>query len=255
MMYSLRKYNFLIRQLVNRDFKKKYKRSVLGILWSFLNPLLLMMIQYFVFSNIFRNSIPYFAAYLTIGTVTFNFFSEACMMVLTSIIDNAGLITKVYLPKYIYPFIKIISSVINLSISMLPLALVCIASGVSFHKTTLLSLYFFICLVISTFGVGIILATFMVFFRDIQFLWGIFNIMWMYMTPIFYPENILSDKFKFILIINPLYHFLKNIRLCIIDGGWPPIPEYFHCFIFSAGMLAIGLRIFLKNQDKFILYL
>lgn len=255
MLYSLRKYNFLIRQLVNRDFKKKYKRSVLGILWSFLNPLLLMMIQYFVFSNIFRNSIPYFAAYLTIGTVAFNFFSEASGMVLTSIIENSRLITKVYLPKYIYPFIKILSSIINLSISLIPLSLVCMASGVSFHKTTLLSLYFWICLIIFSFGIGLVLSTFMVFFRDTQFLWGIFNRMWMYMTPIFYPENILADKYKFVLLMNPLFHFLKNIRLCIIEGVFPQPMEYVYCLLFAFGSLAVGLFIFLKNQDKFILYL
>jgi len=254
-LYNLRKYNFLIRQLVNRDFKKKYKRSVLGVLWSFLNPLLLMMIQYFVFSNIFRNSIPFFAAYLTIGTVTFNFFSEACVMVLTSIVENSRLITKVYLPKYIYPFIKIISSVINLSIAMIPLAVVCFASGVSFHTTTLLSLYFFVCLIIFSFGVGLLLATFMVFFRDTKFLWGIVNRMWMYMTPIFYPENILANKFKFVLLMNPLHHFLKNIRLCIIDGIFPPAAEYFNCLAFAVGMFLIGMFIFIKNQNKFILYL
>ena len=255
MLHSLRKYNFLIRQLVSKDFKKKYKRSVLGILWSFLNPLFLMTIQHFVFSNIFRSSIHYFAAYLTIGTITFNFFTESCGMILTSITENAGLITKVYLPKYIYPLIKILSSVINLSISMIPLAFVCFMTGVTFHKTTLLSLYFFGCLIIFSFAIGLILATFMVFFRDTQFLWGIFNRMWMYMTPIFYPENILNDKVKLVLSFNPLYHFLKNIRSCIIYGEFPPPMAYLQCLGFALISLAVGLFIFEKNQNKFVLYL
>lgn len=255
MFYSLRRYSFLIRQLVNMDFKKKYKRSILGVLWSFLNPLLLMTIQHFVFSNIFRSSILYFAAYLIIGSISFNFFSEATGVILTSITGNSRLITKVYLPKYIYPLIKIISSVINLAISMIPLALVCFMTGVGFHKTTLLSLYFWMCLIIFSFSIGLILATLMVFFRDTQFLWHIFTMMWMYMTPIFYPENILPEKYKIVLLLNPLYHFLKNIRLCILYGEFPPLVAYGQCLGFSLLALAIGSFIFAKNQDRFILYL
>ena len=138
---------------------------------------------------------------------------------------------------------------------MIPLALVCTATRVGFHKTTLISIYFWICLIIFSYAVGLVLATFMVFFRDTQFLWGIFSMMWMYVTPIFYPEEILSDKFKFVLLFNPLYHFLKNIRLCILYGVFPPTIAYFQCLGFSLLALAIGLFIFAKNEDKFILYL
>lgn len=123
---AMDKYRFLIRQLVVRDFKTKYKRSVLGVFWSFLNPLLTMCVQYFVFSMIFKSDIPYYAVYLLIGIVTFNFFSEACGMALSSIVGNAPLITKVYMPKYIYPLTRVMSSIINLGISLIPLFLVSI---------------------------------------------------------------------------------------------------------------------------------
>lgn len=252
---AVQKYRFLIRQLVARDFKTKYKRSVLGMFWSFLNPLLTMLVQYFVFSTIFRSDIPNFAAYLIIGTVMFNFFSEACGMTLTSILGNAGLITKVYMPKYIYPLTRTMSSAVNLLISMLPLLIVCMVTGVHFQKSAVLALYFFICLIIFSLGLGMLLTTSMVFFRDTQFLWGVLNMIWMYATPIFYPETILPDNFKIILQVNPLYHFLKNVRICILDGISPEPIVYIQCMLIALAVLAVGAIVFRKSQDRFVLYL
>ena len=252
---AVQKYRFLIHQLVARDFKTKYKRSILGVFWSFLNPLLTMCVQYFVFSTIFKSDIPNYPAYLLIGIVSFNFFSEACGMSLTSILGNAGLITKVYMPKYIYPLTRVMSSLINLAISLIPLLLVCIATGVQFHKSVILALYFLLCLVIFSLGLGLLLSTSMVFFRDTQFLWGVFSMMWMYATPIFYPESILPENFRWVLRINPLYHFLKNTRICILDGISPEPFVYFQCFMIALGMLLVGALVFRKNQDQFVLYL
>ncbi|MBE7003138.1 MAG: ABC transporter permease [Ruminococcaceae bacterium] len=254
-LVAMKKYRFLIQQLVNRDFKAKYKRSILGVFWSFLNPLLMMMVQYFVFSTIFKSDVPNFAAYLIIGTVMFNFFSESCSMTLGSILGNAGLITKVYMPKYIYPLTRTMSSMVNLVISLLPLMIVCLATGVQFRKATVLALYFFICLVIFCLGLGMLLATSMVFFRDTQFLWGVLSMMWMYATPIFYPEKILPDNLRLVLQINPLYHFLKNARMCILEGISPEPVIYFQCLMIAFAMLLVGAVVFYKNQDKFVLYL
>ena len=143
---AVQKYRFLIKQLVDRDFKAKYKRSVLGVFWSFLNPLLNMAVQYVVFSNLFRFDIPYFPVYLLCGNVIFTYFSESCGMALTSIVGNAGLITKVYVPKYIYPLTRILSSLINLLISMIPLIAVALISGLLPAPAYVLSLYAFVCL-------------------------------------------------------------------------------------------------------------
>jgi len=252
---ALQKYSFLIRQLVGRDFKTKYKRSVLGVLWSFLNPLLTMLVQYFVFSTIFKSDVPFFAAYLIIGTVMFNFFSEASGMALSSILGNAGLITKVYMPKYIYPLTRVLSSLVNLAISLVPLIIVCVATGVRFHKSAVLALFFLVCLVIFSLGLGLLLSTSMVFFRDTQFLWSVFNMMWMYATPIFYPETIIPENMKFVHTFNPLYYFLQSARSCILDGLSPEPFMYFQCFMIALGALLIGALVFYKNQDKFVLYL
>lgn len=252
---AVRKYRFLIRQLVDRDFKTKYKRSILGMFWSFLNPLLMMLVQYFVFSTIFKSDVPNFAAYLIIGTVMFNFFSESCGMALTSILGNGNLITKVYIPKYIYPLTRVMSSVVNLTISLIPMVIVCVITGVRFQKSAVLALYFLACLIIFCLGLGMLLSTSMVFFRDTQFLWGVLSMMWMYATPIFYPETILPKEFKFILQINPLHHFLKNTRLCILNGISPEPVVYVQCLLMALGALLIGALVFRKAQDRFVLYL
>lgn len=252
---AVRKYRFLIRQLVARDFRTKYKRSVLGMFWSFLNPLLTMLVQYFVFSTIFKSDIPNFAAYLIIGTVMFNFFSEACGMALGSIVGNASLITKVYMPKYIYPLTRVMSSMVNLGISLIPMLIVCVITGVRFQKSAVLGIYFLVCLTIFSLGVGLLLSASMVFFRDTQFLWGVLTMIWMYSTPIFYPETILPEEFRFVLRINPLYHFLKNTRLCILDGLSPEPVVFVQCLLIALGALLVGALVFRKSQDRFVLYL
>ncbi len=252
---AVQKYRFLIRQLVARDFRTKYKRSVLGMFWSFLNPLLTMLVQYFVFSTIFKSDVPNFAAYLIIGTVMFNFFSETCNMALGSIVGNASLITKVYMPKYIYPLTRVMSSMVNLGISLIPMLMVCVFTKVQFQKSAMLAIYFLVCLTIFSLGLGLLLSASMVFFRDTQFLWGVLTMIWMYATPIFYPETILPEEFKFILQINPIYHFLKNTRLCILDGISPEPVVYVQSLLMALGALLIGALVFRKSQDRFVLYL
>jgi len=254
-LQAVQNYRFLIRQLVSRDFKTKYKRSVLGMFWSFLNPLLMMCVQYFIFSTLFESDIPNYAAYLLIGIVCFNFFSEVCNMSLFSILGNASLITKVYMPKYIYPLTRVISSGVNLAISLIPMLLVCVFTGVQFEKSAFLAIFFLLCLIIFSLGMALLLSAAMVFFRDTQFLWSVFSTVWMYATAIFYPESILPDEFRFVLNVNPLYHFIKNIRVCILNGISPEPMVYIFCLMIALIMLAVGAVIFKKSQDRFVLYL
>lgn len=252
---ALDKYRFLIQQLVSRDFKVKYKRSVLGILWSFLNPLLTTLVQYMIFSNLFRFDIPYYSVYLLSGVILFNFFSESCGMMLTSITGNASLITKVYVPKYIYPFTRTLSSLINLLLALLPLLFVTLLSGLPLCKSFLLLPVPLIYLAVFALGVGMLLSTAMVFFRDTQFLWGIVSMVWMYATPLFYPASILPDQFRWLLNWNPLYYFIGMVRTMLIDGVSPEPLVYLQSMAFALGMFLVGMFVFKKSQDKFVLYL
>lgn len=252
---GLHRCRFLMEELVKRDFKAKYKRSILGVLWSFLNPLLTMSVQYLVFSNIFRVDIPYYAVYLLTGIVVFNFFSECCGMALTSIVGNASLITKVYVPKYIYPLTRTMSSGINLLISMIPLVVIALLNGLFPTKAYVLTIFPLFCLALFSLGVGMLLATSMVFFRDTQFLWGVLTMIWMYLTPIFYSVDILPPYLVPLLKWNPLYHFLGFLRTCIIKGISPEPIVYVQCFFPAMICLGLGAFVFKKNQDKFVLYL
>ena len=252
---AFRRYNFLLRQLISRDFKGKYKRSVLGVLWSFLNPLLTMTVQYIVFSTLFRGDIQNYPLYLLSGIVCFNFFNEATSMALVSIAGNASLITKVYVPKYIYPLSRILSSTINLLMSLIPLLMVMLLTQTPVRPAVVLLPFGLVCLVGFCLGVGLVLSTMMVFFRDTQFLWGVINLLWMYATPVFYPESIIPAEFMIIYKCNPLYHIIRFIRIVLIQGISPEPKAYALCLLASFVPLLVGVLVFMKNQDKFVLNL
>ena len=249
------RYGFLIRQLISRDFKTKYKRSVLGYLWSFLSPLMTMMVQYLVFSRIFRQNIENFPVYLLSGIIIFNFFTDAVGQGLTAIVDNSSLITKVYVPKYIYPLTKVVSCSINLIISTIPLLIVALLTGTIITKSVFLIPYALLCMLIFCTGMSLLLCTTMVFFRDTQYLWGIVSMIWMYATPIFYPENIIPDEFRFVQTLNPVYHCIRFIRVVLIDGVSPEPKAYLFCALLALAILAFGAFVFKKFQDKFVLYI
>lgn len=198
----LKKYNFLIRQLVARDVKVRYKRSILGVFWSFPNPLLMMVVQYIVFSQLFRSDIENYPVYLLSGLVVFNFFNEGVGQALGSIVGNAPLITKVYIPKYIYPVTRVLSSGINLVMSLIPLVIVAVFTGECMTKAYLMLPYLLFCVMVFTVGLGMVLAAGMAFFRDIQFLWGILSMLWMYLMPLFYPVSIVPEGFRGVILHN-----------------------------------------------------
>lgn len=249
------RYRFLAKQLVKRDFKTKYKRSFLGVLWSFLNPLLMMGVQYIVFSTLFKSAIPNFGLYLLIGIVCFNFFSEACSMGLMSILGNAHLITKVYVPKYIYPFTRVLSSCINLGLSLIPIFLAMLLSKVSWTAAILLLPYGLLCLFFISLGMALLLSSLMVFFRDTQFLWGIVNMLWLYLTPIFYPESIIVEELMGLYQLNPLYHILKFTRAILMEGTVPAPETFLYCGLAALLFFGLGALVFKKSQDRFILYI
>lgn len=252
---SLSRYHFLIQQLVSRDFKTKYRRSVLGVFWSFLNPLLTMLVQYVVFSTLFNSSIEHYPAYLLSGIVLFNFFNETTSVGMTSITSNAPLITKVYVPKYIYPLARMLSSTINVALSLLPLFLVSIFTGVYPAVSWVLLIFNLLCLMSFSLGVSYILSTLMVYFRDTQFLWSVVSMIWMYCTPIFYPESIIPAAFLKFYRLNPLYQLIGFARCALIDRVSPPPMSYLVCILVAVIPLVVGVWIFNKKEKDLVLYL
>lgn len=254
-LMGLKRYSFLMKQLVARDFKSKYKRSVLGVLWSFFNPLLTMGVQYLIFSTIFKSNIENFAVYLMTGIIIYNFFAESVGLGLTSIVANAALITKVYVPKYIYPFSRVLSSAVNVLISMIPLFIMIIISGIPLQKSILLFPLVLLYTIVFCMGMSLFLASAMVFFRDTQFLWGIISMLWMYMTPIFYPESIIPQAFLTLYHMNPLYQFTFFLREITLNGVAPGPYTFLYCTIAAVVPFLIGFAVFKKTQNRFVFYL
>ncbi len=249
------KYGFLLRQLVSREFKTKYKRSVLGVAWSFLNPLITMAVQYVVFSTLFKGDIPNYPVYLLTGVVFFNFFTEATGMGMTAITSNAALIKKVYMPKYIYPISRLCSSLINLGMALLPLFIVMMFTGTAFGPSLLLLIFDILCMLGFVMGMMLLLSTAMTFFQDTQFLWSVVSMMWMYLTPVFYSDSIIPQNLLVYYHMNPMYQYITFARICIIDGISPEPIAYLWCILSSVIVLMLGIFVFKKGQDKFVMYL
>ena len=244
----------LLKQLVLRDFKVKYKASLLGVFWSFLNPLLMTLVYYVVFSNLF-NTEENFVVYLMSGTVLFNYVSESTSLGLSAIVGNAGLITKVYMPKYIYPISKVLSSAINLLIAMIPMMVLMALNHLPFTKGLLLIPVLVFMLILFCTGLSLILSALMVFFRDTQFLWSVIILMWNFLSPVFYPESIIPATFIATYRMNPLYQYMTFLRNIVLYGTVPGPACFGFCAAAAVISLALGLLIFRSLQNKFAVYL
>ena len=253
----LRKYQPLLKELVKRDITIRYRRSVLGLLWTVLNPLLMMIVMSIVFSTLFTNSIENFPVYVMIGNVVFNCNSEATNRGLSSIIWNASLIKKVYIPKYLFTFARIASSVINIMASFAALILVMVFMRMELHYTLFLGIIPLFCVIVLATGVGLILATATVKFRDIMHLYGVFLTALTYLCPVIYPMTFLSEGSLIYTIVslNPLTIIMNMFRDLVIYGVMPSIGSFVAAIGISGIVLAIGLYVFYKKQDTFILNL
>lgn len=262
------KYRYLLSQLVTRDFKVKYKRSVLGVLWSVLNPLLTMIILYVVFTTFFgmgkTKGIKDYAVYLLSGLVIWNYFSEATNLALGAVVTNFNLLTKVYMPKYIFTLSKVLSSALNMLFSLVPLYLIvgieAARHQVPFGWTNLLLPYDLVMVIIFSMGMGLLLSAMTVFFRDMFYIWGVVLTAWMYFSPIMYSLDLVTNKWYtgFVMTLmkfNPMYHYLNFARKILLNNQVPAPSQFLYTFIFSAVMLVIGILFFRSKQDNFVYYI
>jgi ABC-2 type transport system permease protein len=256
---TFKSYLYLLQQLVIRDFKVKYKRSILGVLWSILNPLFMMIILSFVFGffakgNMDKQGID-FSVYLLIGLVIFNYFSEATNLAMGSIVSNFNLITKVYMPKYIFPMSKVFSSAINLLFSLVALYGIIIVRNTRITFVHLLLPFDLICVIIFALGVAMFLAALTVFFRDMFYIYGVILTAWMYLTPIVYNLDQIPVEYQQYFKFNPLYHFVNYARTIILYDQVPTLGQHLICIGIALITLIIGSLFFRKMQDKFIYFI
>lgn len=249
------KYRNLLVELVKKDIKLKYRSSYLGVLWTLLEPLLTMVVLTLVFSKLLGKGTRDFPVYILTGRLLYSFFSNGTKAALKSVRSNASMIKKVYVPKYMYPIASVLSGYVIFLISLVVLAVVAVARGV---YPTLQLLWVFIPLLqilLLTAGVGLILATMAVFFRDVEYLWGVALMLIMYASAIFYQvSDMISEKNAWIFKLNPLYAVIVNFRNAVF-GQAPDMQAMWYAFGFGAVSLFIGIFAFYKKQDKFILYL
>ncbi|MDO4565761.1 MAG: ABC transporter permease [Oscillospiraceae bacterium] len=251
---TFNKYKYLLYNLISRDFRVKYRRSVLGILWSMLNPILMVLILNAVFSRVFRFEIDNFALYLISGQTLFTFFNEATSSSIFSIVEASSLIKKVYIPKYLFPMEKVLFAFVNCIFSMLAVVVMLLIYKVPFSWTMLL---FFVPLVgelMFACGFSLIISCLCVFFRDLKHLYSVLLTAWMYMTPIIYPISIVEGSWiRYIVYLNPLTTYVETFRSVVMYGQTPSAEQLLVGFGYGIIFMALGLFIFRKGQDKFIL--
>lgn len=250
---NLKKFQPLLSELIARDIKVKYRKSVLGVLWTLLNPLFMMIVLSVVFSNLFKFDVEYFPVYLLSGQLIFNFYSEVTTTSMSAIIDNGPLIKKVYVPKYLFILARTFSSTINLLASFTALIIVMFAMRVELHYTVLLVPIPLFFIVAFSLGVGLLLSAITVKFRDIMHLYSVFVTALMYLTPVIYPMSILPEWLKPIVLLNPVTNILQMFRNVMMYNTLPDLGSIVIATVECGIMMVIGLYVFYKRQDSFIL--
>ena len=250
---NFKKFQPLLNELIMRDIKTKYRKSILGVFWTILNPLFMMVVLSVVFSNMFKFDVEYFPVYLLSGQLIFNFFNEATTNAMGAIVANGPLIKKIYVPKYMFVLSRIFSISINLLASFTAMIFVMLAMRVELHYTVLLAPIPLIFIVFFSLGVGLILSAITVKFRDIMHLYSVFVTALMYLTPVIYPMSILPEWLKKIVLLNPITNILMMFRDVMLNNMLPSIGSILLAAVETAMVMVIGLYVFYKRQDTFIL--
>lgn len=255
MIQKMKRYQFLFEELVKRDFKKKYKRTVLGMAWSLLSPLLMLLVMRLVFTQFFGEAMEHYTTYLFCGNLIFACFSESTGLGMTSLLENADIFSKVNVPKYLFLLSKSIQGLINFGLTLLVFFLFCILDGITFTWKFVLLLYPICCLVLFNIGVGLILSALFMFFRDIQYLWSVFTQLLMYMSAIFYTIDHYSYTVQCLFLANPVYLFIRYFRKIVIEATIPTL--WFHLLMLADVLfvLMIGCWMYKKYNHKFLYYI
>lgn len=249
-------YKDLLKLLVSRNIKLKYRRSFLGYLWSVLNPLLIMLVMTIVFSTMFSRNIENFPVYLFCGQLLFNFMNNSTHQSIYAITGNAALLKKTYVPKYIFVLSKITSGLVDCVFSLGALLIVIIVTGAKITGWALLFPVVFLQLYVFCVGLGLFLAQANVFFRDSQFIYNAVTTAWTYLTPIFYPIEALPASVAWIVKhLNPMYFYVGQFRDLVYYGRMPGSAIITAGCLTAVGMLVVGMWTFRRSEDKFILYI
>ena len=254
MLQKLLKHRFLFEELVKRDFKKKYKRTVLGMAWSILSPLLQLAVMTLVFTKFFGRNTPHYMIYIFCGNLVFSFFSDATKGGMSTIMGNAGIFTKVNVPKYLFLLSRNIQALINFCLILVVFFIFVAFDGLPFTWKFMCLLYPICCLILFNIGVGMVLSALFVFFRDIQYLYDVFTMLLMYLSAIFYNIDSYSQTVRNLFLLNPVYLFIRYFRKIVIEATVPTI--WFHLLMAADVVIALGAGCFMykKYNTRFLYY-
>ncbi|WP_028264188.1 ABC transporter permease [Atopobium fossor] len=248
----------ILEQLVSKDFKLKYRRSILGVAWSVLNPLLMMIVMAAVFSSFMPNAdktLGNYPLYLILGNTAWQLMGDSTSQGMVSIIGAASLLKKVKVNRFVFPVQKVLFAMVNYAFSLVAIAIVMLFFRIPLTPFALFVPVALLLLGIFSIGLALLLATLSVFFRDVIHLWSVFMTAWMYATPLFYSYNILPEWMKIIENFNPMYCYVTLIRDALLWQQMPTAALLLRCALFAFAALALGWIVFHKNEHKFILYI
>ena len=248
---ELEKHRFLFEELVRRDFKQKYKRTILGMGWSILSPLLTLLVMKLVFTYFFGRTIAHYTTYLFCGNLLFSYFMEATNGGMNSLLGNASIFTKVNVPKYLFLFSKNVSSFINFMLVMVVFFFFTYMDGIRFAPRFFLLVFPVACLVVFNLGVGMTLSALFVFFRDIKYLYDVFARLLMYCSAIFYK---VPAKYEIYYLFNPVYVYIKYFRMIILEDRIPSVEYHLLCIFYALLMFGIGAWMYRHYNQRFLYY-
>lgn len=254
MIQRFKRYQFLFEELVKRDFKKKYKRTVLGVVWSVLSPLLMLLVMKLVFTQFFGRNMAHYTTYLFCGNLVFAYFNEATSQGMQSLMGNAAIFTKVNVPKYLFLFSKNVQTLINFGLTLCVFFVFCAFDNIMFTWKFILLLYPICLLVLFNVGVGLTLSALFVFFRDVQYLWSIFTQLLMYMSAIFYTIDHYPVSVQKIFFANPIYLFIYYFRQIVIEAVIPSLGFHLLMLAYVAVFLGFGCWMYKKYNTRFLYY-
>lgn len=254
MFEKVKKYQFLFEELVKRDFKKKYKRTVLGMGWSMLSPLLMLLVMKVVFENFFGQGLAHYTTYLFCGLLTFNWFSESTSGGMVSLFGNAGIFTKVRVPKYLFLFSVNIQVLINFALTLLVFFVFCAIDRVDFTWKFAFLAYPIATLLLFNVGVGMVLSALYVFFRDIDYLWRVLLQLLMYASAIFYSIDRFPLRMQFVFEMNPIYRHIAYIREIVLQGTIPSMETHLTLLGYAVVAFLAGSYMYKHYNTRFLYY-
>ena len=250
----LKRHQFLFEELVKRDFKKKYKGTMLGIGWSLLSPLLTLLVMKVVFTQFFGRNAPHYTTYLFAGILVFGFFSESTKGGMTALTGNAGIFTKVNVPKYLFLMSKNVQTLLNFALTFAVFFLFCVIDRIEFSWNFLILAYPIATLTLLNLGLGLILSAMYMFYRDVSYLWSVATRLIMYGSAVFYKIDKFSPDMKAVFRCNPVYDHIAFIREIVINNTVPDAWEFGLLAIFALSALTVGGFLYKRFNTEFLYY-